>query len=121
MVYSASGGQGSPFKERLLARNRVRVIVRCLPGPLLRECLPAIVAYDTLALAYAVLKRRPAIVAGRRAALRELPQLIAQRQQIQSRRSAPIHTLQRWLEPAPKPLTNLANARRLKALLSPGT
>ncbi|MEI7772848.1 MAG: glycosyltransferase family 2 protein, partial [Chloroflexales bacterium] len=39
-VYSATGGQGSPLKQRLLGRNRLRLIVRCLPAPILRECVP---------------------------------------------------------------------------------
>ncbi len=39
-VYSATGGQGSPFKQRLLGRNRLLTILRCLPGPLLRRYLP---------------------------------------------------------------------------------
>ncbi|NTV65485.1 MAG: glycosyltransferase family 2 protein, partial [Oscillochloris sp.] len=72
-VYSASGGQGSPFKQRLLGRNRLRLLVRCLPGPILRDCLPAILRYDTLAIGYGLLRRQPMIAAGRIEALAELP------------------------------------------------
>ena len=93
-VYSATGGQGSPFKQRLLGRNRLLTILRCLPGPLLRSCLPQILAYDGLALAYGLLRRQPAIVAGRMAALRELPALLAERRAIQARRSAPLADLE---------------------------
>jgi GT2 family glycosyltransferase len=116
-VYSATGGQGSPFKQRLLGRNRLRVIVRCLPGPLLRECLPSILAYDLLAAAYAALRQQPAIIAGRAEALRELPALIAQRRAIQARRTASLGELARWLEPAPSPLAALRRERRLAAIL----
>ena len=118
-VYSATGGQGSPLKQRLLGRNRLRVIVRCLPGPLLRSCLPAILAYDLLTAAYATLRRQPAMIAGRLEALRELPALLAQRQFIQARRTASIGELAAWLEPAPAPLEALRRQRRLAALLSP--
>lgn len=116
-VYSATGSQGSPLKERLLGRNRLRVIVRCLPWPLLRACLPQMIAYDALALAYAALRRRPAIAAGRLMALAELPALLAQRRAIQSRRSAPIAELARWVEPGGGPLEALRTQRRLAALL----
>jgi GT2 family glycosyltransferase len=117
-VYSATAVQGSPFKQRLLARNRVRTIVRCLPGPLLRRCLPAIVSYDLLAATYGLLARQPALAAGRAAALRELPALLRQRRAIQSRRSAPIAAIDRWLEPAGPPWSALREQRRLEAILS---
>lgn len=116
-VYSATGGEGSPFKQRLLGRNRLRVLVRCLPGPLLRECLPAICAYDVLALAYAAFRRQPAIARGRLEALADLPALLAQRRTIQSRRTATLGELARWLEPAPPPTEALRTRRRLATLL----
>lgn len=116
-VYSATGGAGSPRKERLLGRNRLRVIVRCIPGPLLRECLPAILAYDGMALAYAALLRRPAMILGRLEAARELPALLEQRRAIQARRSASVGELAAWLEPAPGPLAALWLRRKLAALL----
>lgn len=115
-VYSATGGQGSPFKERLLGRNRLRVIVRCLPATLLRECFMSILAYDLLAVGYGLVGGRRAIVAGRLAALRELPQLLAQRRAIQARRTASIAELAPWLAPAPAPWAALAVQRRLARL-----
>jgi len=116
-VYSASGGQGSPLKQRLLGRNRMRLIVRCLPGPILRDCLPAILRYDALAAAYGLLRRQPAIAAGRLEALRELPALLAQRRMIQAGRSATLGELAAWVEPAPSPLEALRTRRRLAAIL----
>ena len=115
-VYSATAGQGSPFKQRLLGRNRLRVIVRCLPGPLLRACLMSILGYDLLAVGYGVLRRQPAIVAGRLAALGELPALLAQRRAIQARRTASTGELAAWLAPAPPPWAALAVQRRLARL-----
>ncbi|MBX0330301.1 glycosyltransferase family 2 protein [Oscillochloris sp. ZM17-4] len=116
-VYSATGGQGSPFKQRLLGRNRLRLIVRCLPTPILRGCLPATLRYDLLAAAYGLLRGQPAIVAGRLEAVRELPALLAQRRQIQAARTTPIGELAAWVEPAPAPLAALRTQRRLAALL----
>jgi GT2 family glycosyltransferase len=114
-VYSASGGA---LKQRWLARNRLRVLLRCLPGALWRVCLPSIARYDLLAVAYATLRRQPAMLAGRLDVLSELPALREQRRQIQARRTAPLHSLARWLEPAPSPLAVLYQQRRLQRLLS---
>jgi GT2 family glycosyltransferase len=117
-IYSATASQGSPFKQQLLARNRVRTIVRCLPWPLLRGCLPAILLYDMLAAGYGLLMRQPALAAGRAAALRELPGLLRQRRAIQSRRRAPLEEIARWLEPAGSPWSALREQQRLDAILA---
>lgn len=117
-VYSATGGEGSPFKQRLLGSNRLRTIVRCVPTALLWRYLPQIVAYDALAIGYAVLRRQPAIASGRLAALRDLPTLLAERQSIQARRTAPIDALERWLEPAGLPWQTLREQQQLAAILA---
>lgn len=116
-VYSATGGQGSPFKQRLLARNRVRVIARCLPLALLLRFLPQIILYDLMAIVFAFANRQHAIVAGRLGALAELPTLWKQRHAIQSRRTASIAALGRWLEAVPPPWITLREARQLDAIL----
>jgi len=117
-VYSATAGQGSPFKQRLLGRNRIRTIVRCLPGPLLRRCLPAILLYDLLAAGYGLVARQPAMAAGRLAGLLELPTLLRERHAIQSRRTAPIAEIERWLEPAEPPWQALREQKRIDQILS---
>jgi GT2 family glycosyltransferase len=116
-IYSATGGQGSPLKQRLLGRNRLRALIRCLPASILIRSLPAILAYDLLASSYGVITRNPAILAGRIEALRELPALLRERRAIQARRSAPVATIDCWLEPAPAPWATLAEQRRLDAIL----
>lgn len=116
-VYSATSGQGSPFKQRLLGRNRLRTIVRCFPTELLARCLPAIVAYDLLAAGYGALTRNRAILVGRGQALRELPALLRQRHAIQARRTASAGELAGWLEPVPPPWQTLREQRRLDAIL----
>jgi len=116
-VYSATGGQGSPLKQRLLARNRLRVLARCLPAALLRASLPFVARYDALALLHAARARQPAIVAGRLMALGELGALLRQRRAIQRGRSAPVARLAAWLDPAPAPLAVLREGRALDAVL----
>jgi GT2 family glycosyltransferase len=116
-IYSATGGQGSPLKQRLLGRNRLRAIIRCFPSGVLRSCLPDILAYDTLALAYAALARQPAMIAGRIEALRDRAQLLRERRAIQARRTVPEAAFAAWLEPSPTPWRTLRTVRRLDALL----
>jgi GT2 family glycosyltransferase len=117
-VYSATAGQGSPLKQRMLARNRLRVLARCLPAKLLVRCLPAIVAYDLLAVAYGLAARQPATIGGRVAALRELPALLRERRAIQARRTASIEAIARWLEPIGAPWSSLREQRQLEAILA---
>lgn len=115
-VYSATSGHQSPFKQRLLARNRWRVIVRCWPQTLLRAHWPAIVRYDLLAIAYAMLRRQPAVVAGRIAALRQLPALVLQRHYIQQQRTASAAEWERWLG-APVGVRDMLHEQRALAAL----
>ena len=116
-IYSATGGQGSPLKQRLLGRNRLRAIIRCFPSGVLRSCLPDMLAYDTMALAYATLARKPAMIAGRIEALRDWAQLLRERRAIQARRTVPEAAFAAWLEPSPTPWRTLRTVRRLDALL----
>lgn len=116
-IYSATGGQGSPLKQRLLGRNRLRAIIRCFPSGVLRSCLPDILAYDIMTLAYAARTRKPAIIAGRIEALRDRAQLLDERRVIQARRIVPEAAFAAWLEPSPAPWRILQSARRLDALL----
>ncbi len=120
-VYSATSVQGSPFKQRLLGRNRLRVLVRCFPAPLLMRCLPTMLLYDMLAISYAVVGQQPAMIEGRIAALREVPRLLRERHEIQKRRTAPLIDIERWLEPWSVPWATLREQQRLDALLASRT
>lgn len=102
-VYSATGGEGSPFKDWLVARNRWRVIWRCVPTPILRRDWCLMLQYDLLACAQAVLRGRWTTITGRIATARDYPSLSAQRRRIQSRRTASVAELDHWLLPARPP------------------
>jgi GT2 family glycosyltransferase len=70
--HSATLGHRSGTKHRLVGRNRVRMLAKNADGGLLRRRLPAIVAYDLLAVAYvAAVDRTLAPLAGRLQGLRE--------------------------------------------------
>lgn len=100
-IYSATSGQASPFKQRLLALNRWRVLLRCVPGRLLRRSVLPALRYDLLASAYGLLMGQPEVVRGRLAVRRELPRLLAERRRILGRARVDPAGLQRWLSPAP--------------------
>jgi GT2 family glycosyltransferase len=120
-VYSATGGEGSPFKDWLVARNRWRVIMRCLPTPLLRRDWPLILRYELLACAQAALRGRWTTITGRIAAWRDRPALLSQRREIQQRCAVPLAELDRWVLPARDPAQVWRQASALGQVLSDRT
>lgn len=115
-IYSATGVHGSPFKSRLLARNRWRVIVRGFPTTTLVCCALPIAGYELAACVVALLTRRWAALAGRLEALGELHRLLAERRTILHRRHAG-DLLGRALAPARWPWQLHAGQRRLDEVL----
>jgi GT2 family glycosyltransferase len=115
---SATGGQESPFKNYLLARNRLWTIAKNLPTGLLLRWAPLIARYDLLALAYAALRRDPAIIRGRVDALRGLGPILRTRREIQARRRCSDRELAALLAPALSPRQALRARTRLNALLA---
>jgi GT2 family glycosyltransferase len=116
-VYSASSGQGSPLKQRLLARNRLRLLLRCLPRAQLLRWLPAIVGYDLLAAGYGLLRGQPQLAAGRIDGLGGLAELLRQRRAIQRRRTVATAALAGWATPAEWPWAQLRAQAALRGLL----
>lgn len=55
--HSATGVEGSPFKNRLLGRNKVWLIAKNYPWPQLLWYLPLIVLYDVCSLPYTLIAR----------------------------------------------------------------
>ena len=116
-VYSATGGEGSPFKNWLVARNRWRVMLRCVPAELLRRDWLRIGQYEILACAQAAARGRWTTITGRLATGREWRSLVAQRRVIQARRTAEIAALDRWLLPARAPWHVIREAQALGKVL----
>lgn len=116
-IYSATSSQGSPFKQRLLARNRMRTLVRCLPNAFIAD-LPLILAYDLMAVLYGLARGQPAIAAGRLACLSELPALYRQRKAIQATRRASLAALRAWVAPARWPWELRREAAALDTVLA---
>jgi GT2 family glycosyltransferase len=116
---SATGGQGSPFKSYHLARNRVWLIAKNLPGATLARCWPYILRYDLLALAYGAARGDAALIRGRAAALAGLGPALTRRRAIQAARAVPPAAVLGWLAPALGPLAALRARYDVDALLRP--
>ncbi|HEU5425155.1 MAG TPA: glycosyltransferase family 2 protein [Nitrolancea sp.] len=100
-AYSASAVEGSDFKRRLLARNRVWLLARCLPRPLLARHGWRVLRYDALAFGYGLATRDWATAAGRVVALGGLGRRVRERRAIQSGATAEWTEIERWLLPEP--------------------
>ena len=115
---SATGGQGSPFKNYHLARNRLWCLIKNLPSSLWARYAPYILRYDSLALLYGLVRRDWALIQGRAAALRDRSLMLRQRHLIQAQRTVSDADITRLLVPALGPWAALRARRDVDALLS---
>ncbi|MFS8531245.1 MAG: glycosyltransferase family 2 protein [Sphaerobacter thermophilus] len=115
--YSASSVEGSAWKRRLLARNRLWVIARCMPTPLLRRGGWAVLRYEAMAGGYALTRRDWAALDGRLRGLMGLPARLQERRVIQGAATVSAEKVGRWLQ-SPLPPTELLRVRRLTAELA---
>lgn len=115
--YSGSAGEGSAFKRRLLARNRLWTLARCLPGEIWARDWRSIVWFDIGAFAFGVARGDWAATRGRlegawgaawRVFGRTDPRALAYQKGIE---------FDRWLAP-PIGFSRLLRLRRLTARLA---
>jgi GT2 family glycosyltransferase len=116
-IYSATSGHGSPFKQRLLGRNRWRTLIRCVPTALWRRYWHHILFYDVVACVWLALHGQWAGIAGRLSIWRDWRILWQQRQDIQQRRTATTQQLNAWITPAPWPWHEYQDIQRLARIL----
>jgi GT2 family glycosyltransferase len=116
-IYSATAGHFSAEKQRLLALNRWRTVIRCIPAALLVRCAAAVARYEIMALFYGAATRNRPIIEGRLQALREFSRLHRERRAIQRRATVDSPQLERWLIPAPTARQSLEARGKLKRLL----
>ena len=113
-IHSATTGNNSPFKDGLLARNKIWVIVKDYPSPWLWLLLPILLAYDSAAAIYRALSvRNLAAIRGRLTALRSLPRFWQKRRAIQRR----WHNVDNWrsaLHPLASPVAILKRYAHLR-------
>ncbi|HUG15509.1 MAG TPA: glycosyltransferase family 2 protein [Thermomicrobiales bacterium] len=118
-AYSASAVEGSPLKRRLLARNRVWTLARCLPTECWKRDRLHIVGFDTVAVGHAVVNADLAALRGRSEGFAGLPLRLHERRFVQSRARVNAHAIEPWILP-PVSLTRLLRLRQLTAELSLG-
>jgi len=120
-VHSATGVEGSPFKNRLLGRNKVWTIAKNYPTGRLLLCLPLILFYDLAAAAFALVTRREAsALLGRLEGLKGLPAVWRKRKAVQAlRRESRGPAWHRHLSPLAPPWRVPARYRHLKPPAGP--
>jgi hypothetical protein len=105
-AHSATIKEGSPFKTRLLGRNKIWMMAKSYPWPHLLWSSPLILFYDLMAVGYALVNGRGlSALKGRLEALRGLPRMLAKRRGLVRRISA--GQMMAQLQPVENPLTLL--------------
>ena len=119
-AYSAAAGEGSPFKRRLLARNRIWTLARCLPKEAWARDWRSIVWFDIVACAASLIRGDWAALRGRIEGVLGLPLRLAERTKMTRR--AYTHgnwmTVAPWIAP-PISIRRVLQLRRLTARLAP--
>jgi GT2 family glycosyltransferase len=117
--YSATGGQNSPFKRRLVSRNRVWLLYKNMPTPLLAPNALAISRYEVAVLLSGLLRGDRHILAGRMEGLARLRELVTDRRKVLS--AARVHPTEMasMLAPAISIRQALKYRKRLDHLLKP--
>jgi GT2 family glycosyltransferase len=116
-VYSATSGQGSPFKQRLLGLNRWRTLIRCLPTALWWRHWPRIIGYDVIVCLVLAWRRQWSGIWGRIEVIQHWSALRAQRATIQSRATVSPDDIDAMLMPAPWPWQEYRELQRLQAIM----
>ena len=117
-IYSATGGQESPFKRRLVARNRVWMVYKNMPEALLRRYWPSVVLYDALVAVRGVAVGDWYSIRGRSEALRRLGELTVDRRKITTSMRLHPDELSHLLARPLSPRHALKYRKRLNHLLS---
>jgi GT2 family glycosyltransferase len=103
--HSATAVEGSPFKNKLLGRNKVWTILKNYPWPLLLLYLPVILLYDLGSVAIALLNRRDVSpLYGRLQAIPKLPIIWQKRRTIQQSRTRTLKEMRTLMEPIATPV-----------------
>jgi GT2 family glycosyltransferase len=118
-IHSATAVEGSPFKNRLLGRNKVWLIAKNYPMPQLVFYLPLILLYDLAAVLFTLIVRRDVSSwEGRLDGLRGLRRIGGKRQAVQALRQAALDQGRLWrrhLSPLSWPWQVSLRYRHLKA------
>lgn len=114
-VGSGTSGEGSPFKNRLLARNKVWTILKNYPTAPLLARLPLVVAYDLASVPYrVVVNGQTAALRGRLDALVGARHALRERRRVQAARTAGWASIRAAMAPVATPWSVAARYRHLR-------
>ena len=115
-VHSATGLEGSAFKNRLLGRNKIWTMVKNYPFPQIFLFLPLIAFYDLASVFYSLFKRRDVSpLRGRVSSLGLLPDMLRKRKEIQRGRTSSEFP---WFSPLVGPCTMLKRYERFQSFIT---
>lgn len=115
--YSSAAGEGSPFKRRMLARNRIWTLARCLPDPLWKRDRLWILSFDIAAAGFAATRLDIPAFRGRVEGVAALPTRLRERTSIQAAASVHWEHVADWIQPPVSP-RELLRLRRLTFALA---
>ena len=117
--YSATGGQNSPFKRRLVSRNRMWLLYKNMPSPLVTSNLIGVLRYELAVIAASSFRRDKHTINGRLEGFARLREFTADRRMIIS--SARVHPTEfaSMLAPPLSVPQALKYRKRLDTLLKP--
>lgn len=98
-LYSATSGRSSPMKRYLLSRNRLLLMLRCIPSRFLVRWWPYILRYELLAWAEGTLRADWPRLRGRLDAILQLPRLLGERKNVQALCRIDLARLEELIEP----------------------
>lgn len=101
--YSGAAGEGSAFKRRLLARNRIWTLARCLPAPVWKRDRRSIVLFDLLAIFHGLATMDVPTLRGRAEGVMALPVRSREGTCIRRMAAVPWEEIDRWIKPAISP------------------
>ena len=116
-IYSATGVQESPFKRRMVARNRVWTVYKNMPEALLERYGILVLRYDALVVLRGLLARDRHSIRGRLEGLSRLGEFAEDRRKITSRMRLHPDEMADLLSPALSPLQANKYRKRLNYLL----
>jgi GT2 family glycosyltransferase len=112
---SATAVEGSAFKNRLLARNKIWTVAKNYPTAPLLAFLPLIALYDLASAPYRlVVQGQTSALLGRLDALRDMDHVLRARRFVQSRRTARWADISAAMEPLEPPWAVLGRYRHLQ-------
>jgi GT2 family glycosyltransferase len=116
-IYSATGVQESPFKRRMVARNRVWTVYKNLPETLFERYGALILRYDALAMLRGLVARDRHSIRGRIEGLSRLGEFTEDRRRITAGMRLHPDEMAELLAPALSPLQANKYRKRLNYLL----